>query len=105
MKKKELIKLVESVILGDSLNKNIKIYKTITSDEWEKTHSDYKKIIDGVKYKMFLDPDKGTILAPVEVSDSISEKKSDDPCWKGYEQIGMKTKNGKEVPNCVKIKK
>jgi hypothetical protein len=24
-----------------------------------------------------------------------------DPCWKGYKQIGMKDKNGKEVPNCV----
>ena len=23
------------------------------------------------------------------------------PCWKGYQQIGMKTKDGKEVPNCV----
>jgi len=27
------------------------------------------------------------------------------PCWKGYKQIGMKTKNGKEVPNCVPIKR
>jgi len=25
----------------------------------------------------------------------------DDPCWKGYRQLGMKKKNGKEVPNCV----
>ena len=25
----------------------------------------------------------------------------DDPCWKGYKQIGMKKKNGKQVPNCV----
>ena len=24
-----------------------------------------------------------------------------DPCWKGYEMIGTKKKNGKEVPNCV----
>jgi hypothetical protein len=24
-----------------------------------------------------------------------------DPCWKNYKQVGMKTKNGKEVPNCV----
>lgn len=23
------------------------------------------------------------------------------PCWKGYKQIGMKTKDGREVPNCV----
>jgi hypothetical protein len=26
---------------------------------------------------------------------------STDPCWKGYKQIGMKDKNGKQVPNCV----
>jgi hypothetical protein len=30
--------------------------------------------------------------------ESINEE---DPCWKGYQQIGMKKKNGKEVPNCV----
>jgi hypothetical protein len=27
--------------------------------------------------------------------------KEEDPCWKGYQQVGMKTKNGKQVPNCV----
>ena len=27
-----------------------------------------------------------------------------EECWKGYEQIGMKDKNGKQVPNCVPIK-
>jgi hypothetical protein len=26
-------------------------------------------------------------------------------CWKGYEAIGMKTKNGRKVPNCVPVKK
>ena len=25
----------------------------------------------------------------------------EDPCWKGYKQIGMKKKQGKKVPNCV----
>jgi hypothetical protein len=35
------------------------------------------------------------------VHDSMNEAKN-DPCWKGYKQIGMKKKNGKEVPNCVK---
>ena len=24
-----------------------------------------------------------------------------EDCWAGYKQIGMKKKNGKEVPNCV----
>jgi hypothetical protein len=29
---------------------------------------------------------------------------AEDPCWKGYEQAGVKRKNGKTVPNCVPIK-
>ena len=28
-------------------------------------------------------------------------QEDDDPCWKGYRQLGMKKKNGKEVPNCI----
>ena len=31
--------------------------------------------------------------------DNIEEAKG--PCWTGYKQVGMKKKNGKEVPNCV----
>jgi len=27
-----------------------------------------------------------------------------DPCWSGYEMIGMKKKGGRKVPNCVPIK-
>ena len=25
----------------------------------------------------------------------------DDPCWRDYEMVGTKMKNGREVPNCV----
>jgi len=28
-----------------------------------------------------------------------------NPCWKGYEPIGRKVKNGKGVPNCVPTRK
>jgi hypothetical protein len=31
-------------------------------------------------------------------------KKIKKPCWKGYEMRGLKSKNGKLVPNCIKIK-
>jgi hypothetical protein len=24
-----------------------------------------------------------------------------NPCWDGYVQVGMKTKGGRQVPNCV----
>ena len=33
----------------------------------------------------------------------VSHEELKAPCWDGYEQIGMKTKNGKKVPNCVKM--
>jgi hypothetical protein len=29
------------------------------------------------------------------------KKKAKNPCWEGYEQIGMKMKRGRLVPNCV----
>jgi hypothetical protein len=29
------------------------------------------------------------------------KRRTPDPCWKGYEQIGFKTKKGRRVPNCV----
>ena len=35
----------------------------------------------------------------------MAKKKIKNPCWKGYEAIGMKSKNGKKVPNCVPKKK
>ena len=44
-------------------------------------------------------PDEPTVLSTPNL---IVEPKEDaDPCWEGYQQIGMKEKDGKEVPNCV----
>lgn len=36
----------------------------------------------------------------IKLSELLSEK---SPCWDGYKQIGMKEKDGKQVPNCVPI--
>jgi hypothetical protein len=30
-----------------------------------------------------------------------SKNEEEDPCWDGYKQLGMKKKNGKDVPNCI----
>lgn len=37
------------------------------------------------------------------VAESLRKKKrkKKDPCWTGYEMVGMKDKDGKLVPNCV----
>ena len=37
-------------------------------------------------------------------SKAVARGKS-GPCWKGYTAIGMKTKGGKKVPNCVPTNK
>ena len=34
----------------------------------------------------------------------LGELNEEDPCWKGYTQVGMKKKSGKKVPNCVPSK-
>jgi hypothetical protein len=50
------------------------------------------------------------ILANLKQQRALAEKRdrspgkidsSEDPCWKGYHMVGTKTKNGREVPNCV----
>ena len=39
--------------------------------------------------------------AKVLAQEGENKQMKKDPCWKGYEMVGMKKKNGKEVPNCV----
>ena len=45
------------------------------------------------------EPKKNNMFQPGS-NDILDEMK---PCWKGYKQVGMKEKNGKEVPNCVPV--
>ena len=40
-----------------------------------------------------------TEIRPMEMR-NLAE---DGPCWEGYEQVGMKVVDGKEVPNCVPV--
>jgi hypothetical protein len=35
----------------------------------------------------------------------LKKKGGKKPCWKGYEQLGMKEKDGESVPNCIPINK
>ena len=37
----------------------------------------------------------------LEFRNGAEEKQDADPCWEGYQQVGMKEKDGKSVPNCV----
>ena len=47
---------------------------------------------------IFLDKPKKNNMFQPNSNDVLDENQ---PCWSGYKQVGMKMKNGKEVPNCV----
>ncbi len=47
---------------------------------------------------------EGHILAIYELLPKEDAFDLDDACWKGYEPIGVKKKNGRTVPNCVPVK-
>lgn len=34
-------------------------------------------------------------------TETTTQIQEDDPCWDGFTQVGMKTQDGEEVPNCV----
>jgi hypothetical protein len=50
---------------------------------------------------------KARVMAPAnkKAASKPASKTKSDPCWEGYEKVGMKEKNGKLVPNCVPVKK
>jgi|TARA_R110002126_G_scaffold210128_2_gene356696 hypothetical protein len=48
---------------------------------------------------------KKIIVSESQLTRLVSKLTEEDnnPCWDGYEMIGMKEKDGKEVPNCVPL--
>jgi hypothetical protein len=81
--------------------------------DWADDHvSSAKENIDQV-FDFMMNETKGHDQSPVSVDvdqfslneDGKMESGEKDPCWKGYEMVGKKKKNGKEVPNCVPKKK
>jgi hypothetical protein len=81
--------------------------------DWADDHvSEAKNNMDQV-FDFFMNETKGDKESRVSVDmnqfslneDGKMESGEKDPCWKGYEMVGKKKKNGKEVPNCVPKKK
>jgi hypothetical protein len=59
------------------------------------------KRFDGVVRASDKMTDAGKKLRGTPMKEEEKKMKGEDPCWKGYEMVGTKKKNGKEVPNCV----
>jgi hypothetical protein len=54
----------------------------------------------------FQSPDCEKLMAGLmAINEDAVMAKDEDPCWDGYEMMGMKDKNGKSVPNCIPMKK
>lgn len=73
---------------GGIIKKNDRLYDRDGNDVTDKIKNEakeYSYLSDSMKNYIGLD-------------DDLNEN---NPCWKGHEMIGMKEKNGKEVPNCV----
>jgi len=65
----------------------------------EKKDHDGDGDIDSKDYLMA--KDKAIKKSMGKEEETTDHKEDGDPCWKDYEMVGMKTKNGKKVPNCV----
>ena len=75
--------LQERELSDKELKRREEIAKDLSDEDFKKRYGDrWKEVKMGVATKM-------------------AKNEQDDPCWDGYKQVGMKKKNGKEVPNCV----
>lgn len=64
----------------------------------ESGEADLEEYVIYENENLFLDnPKKNNMFQPGS-NDALTEA-----CWKGYKQVGMKEKGGKEVPNCVPV--
>lgn len=115
------IKLTDLKIVVEQLKKECGIETITESKEKEIKYKGYtitQKFPSGMyefrseKQKRFLKfDDLGAAKKAVDKEGKITENKEGkitedkDPCWKNYKQVGMKNKNGKQVPNCVPIGK
>ena len=69
-------------------------------DMGEKKDHDKDGDVDSDDYMMAKDKAIKEAMGK-DSEEETSDNGEGDPCWKDYEMIGMKTKNGKKVPNCV----
>lgn len=97
--------------------KSAKKDKKVRKESFSNWRSDLREVADEVEEKQVKERKikNKVVISPTikteEMSAAISEiggvlleakeVSKDDPCWDGYEQIGMKKKGGKKVPNCV----
>ena len=63
----------------------------------------YAGVVEPIEFNKY-EIDFGTIETPTNTTNLFADDDDVNPCTEGYEMIGMKEKDGKQVPNCVPIK-
>ena len=83
---------------GQHVERYLNTINEVIEEKKEKQKKTFTKVFDnplkGFPYNEELDDN---LVNSIQEDD----KRDGDPCWKGYKQVGMKKKGGKEVPNCV----
>ena len=101
--KQDIVKKVESSGGNNNQVQTDKPVEKPTDTAEPSNDEDSNMFEDSVVYEhedfMLANPKKNNMFQEGS-NDILDEMK---PCWKGYKQIGMKEKNGKEVPNCVPV--
>lgn len=73
----------------------------------EKTIKNLQYMLTKAKHPKEKENLKANIAANIAIMNWWKSRGKDEsvneagPCWKGYKQVGMKSKGGKQVPNCV----
>lgn len=76
--------------------------KTIRkASEGEDINGSTHAVMDATSYTEPTEDAKRGLRAKQVLNDFLTKQAEENPCWEGYEMIGKKKKNGKEVPNCV----
>lgn len=101
------LKIQEKLSKGQKLTKKEReLHEAEGSGVKEDTIKNYGMVLKHLEGHI-TDPkepvDKKDYLQSNKIIKAIKKIKggNTDPCWKDYEMVGMKTKKGKKVPNCV----
>jgi hypothetical protein len=75
------------------------LYELVMKILSQMSDSEVQSLLSGLDERI-LDKEDGEYQASIEKPIRMKEE---SPCWDGYKQVGVKMKNGKEVPNCVPL--
>ena len=79
--------VIENVFVNFLLKNTKELQRRVKAKHLDATKLGIKSIISG--------------LVNAQRSLKLESVNEASPCWKGYKQLGMKDKGGKQVPNCV----